>query len=312
MGGCSSSPAKDKNPMIIDVERAVADAAWNMFYYSRSRLKRLCMRRKDYTVEVPMNYFHFQVTDEQLFEVKSNKNKDDKDKKGNGNHAESDKSSKPLAYTSQTSPEHVGLETEFKNSTGEKQTYNFRCEKTRKATMTVTYQKGFSIGGKANFSLGLPKIMPDGKASTEIDMRVSVSKTTGETFEQTLTTCATSDITVAPHSHYTATVVMEERHLLADFKVWVMMCMPAKEARAFIKNRQGETIFFYKLRKLSKLFSEDKHLKDEDGEVRPDAVEFVTEGRVDGMQLSSHRINLIDHGLVKDSVKVMESTGAKK
>ena len=41
--------------------------------------------------------------------------------------------------------------------------------------MTVTYQKGFSIGGKANFSLGLPKIMADGKASGEIDMRVSVS-----------------------------------------------------------------------------------------------------------------------------------------
>ena len=46
-----------------------------------------------------------------------------------------------------------------------------------------------------------------------------VSKTSGETFEQTLTTCATSDITVAPHSHYTATMVMEERSLLADFQV---------------------------------------------------------------------------------------------
>ena len=52
---------------------------------------------------------------------------------------------------------------------------------------------------------------------------MQVSKTTGETFEQTLTTCATSDITVAPHSHYTATVVMEERNLLADFQVSVTL-----------------------------------------------------------------------------------------
>ncbi|KAK7089984.1 uncharacterized protein [Littorina saxatilis] len=310
MGGCfSSGGAVDRTPLIIDVEQTVADAAWRMFYFSRTRWQRVCMRRKDYTVDVPMNYFHFQVTREKLHNVEEDDGTDDKgDKKkdtkqDNGRQVQTDLGSRQLAHKRQTSPEHVGLETEFNNDTGEKQTYNFKCEKTRKASMTVTYQKGFSIGGKANFSLGLPKMLHNGQTSGEIDMRVAVSKTTGETFEQTLTTCATSDITVAPHSHYTATVVMEERHLLADFKVWVKMSMPAKEARAIIKNKQGETIFFYKLRNLSELFSEDHHLKDEDGDPKSDAVEFVIEGRVDGMQLSSHRINLTDHDLVNKNTK---------
>ncbi|XP_076453890.1 uncharacterized protein LOC143289013 [Babylonia areolata] len=301
MGACSSSQrAVDRNPLIIDVEQNVADAAWHMFYHSKSRWQRLFLRRKDFTVEVPMNYFHFQVTDEKLFRVENDKkdNKKPDDKNGNRGAEQktrSDLERRELAHKTETSPEHVGLETEFKNSTSEKQTYNFKCEKTRKSTMTVSFQKGFTVGAKANFSLGLPKMLPDGKASTEIDMRVSVTKTTGETFEQTLTTSATSDITVAAHSHYTATVDMEERQLLADFKVWVRMSMPAKEARAFVKNKAGDTIFFFKLRNLSELFPKSTHLEDENGDTRSDAVEFVIEGRVDGMQMSSHRINLVDH-----------------
>lgn len=46
-----------------------------------------------------------------------------------------------------------------------------------------------------------------------------VSKTSGETFEESLTTSATSRITVSAHSNYVASVVMEESSFLADFKV---------------------------------------------------------------------------------------------
>ncbi|XP_076453897.1 uncharacterized protein LOC143289015 [Babylonia areolata] len=301
MGACLSfQKREDSNPHIIDIEDTVADAAWCMFYDSLSRWQRLCLRRKDFTVEVPMNYFHFQVTDEKLFRVENDKKDNKKPDDKNGNRgaeqkARSDLERRELAHKTETSPEHVGLEVEFKNSTSEKQTYNFKCEKTRKSTMTVSFQKGFTVGGKANFSLGLPKMLPDGKASTEIDMRVSVTKTTGETFEQTLTTSATSDITVAAHSHYTATVDMEERQLLADFKVWVRVSLPVEEARAFIKNKAGDTIYFFTHRHLPDLFPNSTHLEDENGDTRSDAVEFVIEGRVNGMQMSSHRINLVDH-----------------
>ena len=41
--------------------------------------------------------------------------------------------------------------------------------------MTVTYQKGYSIGGKASFSLGLPKVMSDSSVGGEMNMNVQVT-----------------------------------------------------------------------------------------------------------------------------------------
>ena len=96
---------------------------------------------------------------------------------------------------------------------------------------------------------------------------------------------------------------------LSPLQVRVMMSMPAKEARAFIQNKQGEALFFYKLRNLSELFPKATHLLGEDGEPRSDAVEFLIEGRVDGMQLSSHRINLTDHGVVQRHTQTEQDSG---
>ena len=85
------------------------------------------------------------------------------------------------------------------------------------------------------------------------------------------------------------------------------MSMPAKEARAVLHNKQGETIFFYKLRNLAELFPSKTHIKDSEGEPKSDAVEFLIEGRVDGMQLSSHRINLIDHGTTEQQTQTQKN-----
>ena len=50
-----------------------------------------------------------------------------------------------------------------------------RFDKTRKASITVSYQKGFSIGGKANFSLGLPKVLSDKSLGLEMTTNLQVS-----------------------------------------------------------------------------------------------------------------------------------------
>ena len=49
-----------------------------------------------------------------------------------------------------------------------------RFEKSRRAAVEVTYQRGFSIGGRANFKLGLPMVLPDGELSSEINMHYEV------------------------------------------------------------------------------------------------------------------------------------------
>nr|KAG5697712.1 hypothetical protein BaRGS_000597 [Batillaria attramentaria] len=258
------------------------------------RCRRRFLRRKNFKIEVPMNFYSFEQL-EQTF--KPRKRRAGAVDAGCGNGPSGSKlEGKALAHRDQTSPEHTGLETVFNNDTGEEQTYNFKFEKIRKATISVSYQKGYSIGGKANFSLGLPKVLSDGSAGVELDMHVQVSKTTGETFEESLTTSATSEIKVSGYSHYTASVVMEERSLVADFVLDIIMSMPAKRAPVYIKDKKtGEQVFVYNLNSLLDLFEDNPdvtRVKDEEGKVRADAVQFRIEGKVDGMQLSSHTINL--------------------
>lgn len=308
MGCCGSKDEeeRDPHPLIVDVQLVIEDAVWSMFLDSHTWWQRRRLRRKDYEIEVPMNYYSFDKTNQEL--ITKNSTGLGTKKKGSVKGKKSDLlAGKQMSSTQGlTSPEHIGLETEFRNNTGEKQTYTFRFEKTRRAAINVSYQKGYSIGAKTNFTIGLPKILADGQLGAEFDMHVEVTRSTEQTFEETLTTEATSDITVAPNSHYTATVVMEERNLRADFKVWITMSMPAKEARAFIKNSYGDTVFYYKLNNLSHLFPRNKiRIPTPEGQpqkYREDAVEFLVEGIVNGMQLSSHRINLDSRDIVAGDV----------
>lgn len=69
------------------------------------------------------------------------------------------------------------------------------------------------------------------------------------------------------------------------------MSMPSKVAQAYIKDKQGETVFYYRLRNLADLFPLNA-IKDRDGRTLEDAVEFTVEGVVNGMQLANHKIEL--------------------
>ena len=76
----------------------------------------------------------------------------------------------------------------------------------------------------------------------------------------------------------------------------MLMTMPAKKAEAFVRNKAGEVVHFYKLNNLKVLFPKQA-VKGEDGKDREDAVQFVVEGMVSGIQLSSHRIELDSEAL---------------
>ncbi|KAL8580899.1 hypothetical protein ACOMHN_039599 [Nucella lapillus] len=229
-----------------------------------------------------MNYYHFEVL-EQKFEQK--KSLPSLKVEGAGSKAQTSKS-----LVEGDIPDKHGLKTEFKNDTEKEQTYNFRMEKTRTATVEVNYQKGFSIGGSANFTLGLPK----------------VTKSKGQRFEETLTTEATSEIKVPMYTHCSASIIMEERRLLADFEVRVKMYMPEKKAVVLIKNKTGRTVSIKVINNLSMLFPPDTHIE-EDGQPVDDAVMFVIHGFVDGMQLSNHYIHLKSRELLRPKEKTSKS-----
>ncbi|PVD18912.1 hypothetical protein C0Q70_21471 [Pomacea canaliculata] len=211
----------------------------------------------------------------------------------------------------------IGLETRFNNDTETEQKYNFNFEKERSASVEVTYQRGFSIGGKANFTLGLPKVAGDGELGFEIETHVEVSKTTGERHEEKVTTSAMSEITVAPHSHYTATVVMEERTLVADFEIPVTMTLPAERGLIYIKMKKtGEVVYVQNVTNLPFYFHkfDDVQIVNPNGEVVGKTKEFYDQwknirfkivGIVNGVQLSSHCINLRQTGVVLQAATLL-------
>lgn len=296
---CGVTRQEDQAPLIIDVQQALADDAWQQFLHCYGRCQRRFIRRKNYKIEVPMNFYHFEQEGNTEFKTKKRPSAAT-DAGAEPQAGRSLMQGKQLAYRDQTSPEHVGLETAFNNDTDHDQTYNFKFDKTRKATLSVTYQKGYSIGGTANFTLGLPKVLADSSLSTGVSMNVQVTKTTGETFEESFTSSANSEIRVAANSHCKVSVVLEERSLLAEFQMKMVMSMPAKRAPVYIRDGRGQLVYAHNINSLVDVFQQFKdveRIQTADGKTRADAVRFSIEGIVDGMQLSNHVISLSGHAL---------------
>ena len=75
------------------------------------------------------------------------------------------------------------------------------------------------------------------------------------------------------------------------------MSMPAEEAPIYITDmKTGEVVFTRTICDLPKIFQEyenvDRKVIDSDGNDRQDAVRFTVKGIIDGIQLSTHKINL--------------------
>ncbi|XP_076435909.1 uncharacterized protein LOC143275587 [Babylonia areolata] len=305
MGCCWSATGEKENhsDFIIDVEKILHDYVWKSFKARRPFWQKLCLRRKDFHLDVPMNYFHFEKIFQDVAPPKT------------------DPALAPITTTttSQRPPTlaqgvtHMGrdvthnagyvtaLSTDFTNGTGKEQTYTFRFEKTRKASMAVTFQKGFTVGGKVNFSLGLPRLpAAGGKCSVggEVDMRINVSKTTGETVEETLTWTASSDIKVAEHSNYTAEVLLSEVPVSYTFTVRTKMYMPHVGAPVTVTRRKGGDFRWTKIiNDLELVFANyrnavDFHPEPAGSSAATSSVIFTTTGIVDGVRLSNQRILL--------------------
>ena len=168
MFACCCGPRARKevtsDSAIVDVEKLLQDYVWQDFVDSLHGVQRWCVSRsrQNYVVEVPLNYFHVEEFKRPKMTSRVLKSESDKrvalDSKsggGGGGRKKKKKKEKSGACADSNKSELV---TNYVNDTGTEQTYKFRLEKTRKSTLNVTVQKGFSIGSKTNFTLGLPKL----------------------------------------------------------------------------------------------------------------------------------------------------------
>ncbi|PVD18775.1 hypothetical protein C0Q70_21327 [Pomacea canaliculata] len=160
--------------------------------------------------------------------------------------------------------------------------------------------------GKANFSIGLPKELPASASSGgEFDMRISVSKTSGETIEETLTWEATSEIHVAKKSSCSARVLLTEVPVSYSFKLWTKMSMPMGSAPATIRRRNSSGFrYTHLIENLQPVFEKYHRHVDFVEEltarsVRSFSVILKTSGIIEGVRLSDQKILLDSKDLVQ-------------
>ncbi|XP_059144745.1 uncharacterized protein LOC131931929, partial [Physella acuta] len=280
-------PFEEDKPLIIDIKKIFSDRAWSSFSSTFSFCQRKFLDRKKFIIEVPENYFSFETISQSQ---KSNMKITGKKKAKTADGGDVGEAPKKKGSRKEKSAENLSLNTVFKNSTAESQTYRFRFEKTRRTEVSVTFQKGFTIGGKANFSIGIP-YGSDSKAELAIETSYQVSKSEGQTFEETILMEATSDITVGPNSCYTANVELDEKSLYAEFKVVTRMTIPQGKAPIYIKKKSdGEQVYVYNIKNLHDEFENFESVQTKD--LKETEIDFVTEGIIKGVIACNHKIVL--------------------
>ncbi|KAK6194564.1 hypothetical protein SNE40_000178 [Patella caerulea] len=273
---CVRGAPRTKAYEILDIKKILEDFAWNNFKSTQGRCAKSFLRRRDFIVDVPLNFYHTEDINQQLTprQLKKELSRSGYDHK-HGDHTSD-------------------LRTEFRNNTGTNQMYKFRFERTRKASVTVTFQKGFTIGGKAHFSLGLP--VAGGTA--DVNMTLQVTKTDAENFEDTLVLETTSDISVEKKHSYITGVILKHRDVSYDFTLDTIITMPLNKAPVAIKKRKGgEVVSSFYIENLKDVFMDFPNVefipqRSADGKSQTYSVKIRTSGIVEGVQLSNQEIVL--------------------
>lgn len=300
MACCLPAREEPQAPYILDVEKIIRDYVWDAFKKSRPAWQQICLRRKDFVIDVPMNYFHFDKINEEIWRRQKPEQPPLQPQLSLAAHMRHMDAQVARAnlYSNNNA---MALNTDFTNCTSNPQTYKFRFEKTRKASLNVTFQRGFSVGGKVNISIGLPKIVSNSKVDSGIDMQVNVSKSIGESIEETLTWEATSEILVSANSNYTAKVLLSETPVSYNFMVKTRMSLPVSAAPCTVRRKNNDAFSWTKIvESLQSVFQKyqgvvkinEEVVKQGDGYSKIYTIDFKSTGIIEGVRLSDQKILL--------------------
>lgn len=271
---CSCGGQTIEGGHIIDIDRVLQDYAWRELKRD-SRWYHL-LRRSDYIIEVPWNYFEFEHTTIKFNLRYRNTNDGFREKK------------------------QVELfSTDYCNNSGKEQLYKLKTNRQTKASTTVTCHPGFTIKGNTNFRLKIPQKIGNCGITSSVDGYMHVTKPKGETFEEILTWEVDSDITVEPNQLVNVTLVVTEEELLSDFQVKTTLRMPSGEAPIIIRRRRDKQIYaVLVVSDLSDPFSEVEcsvvnMIKNQEDTKKPYyIIEFVSSGILECIRWKDQRICL--------------------
>ncbi|XP_005106143.1 uncharacterized protein LOC101846908 [Aplysia californica] len=347
---CSPMGRKERDGQtILDIEQILQDYVWNDFLSVLGRVQRKCVRRKNYVIEVPMNFFHLEEEQKPVVlprvHISDLDNQDIRHRHvmneihrrtGNGTTSgmaqseEEEKKKKKKKKNVPRDKNNSEIFTDYVNDTPTEQTYKFRLEKTRKSSLTATVQRGFTVGTKTNFTVGLPKLTGGSKVGTEFDLRFTVTKTNSDLCEETVTFETTSDIKVKEGNKYVAKVVLEETEVSYNFWAWTRLSLPNGSAPTVVRRKSDnkechnfqiknlkeafedykELVTFKSLPANVPLVSKDKKkMSPEEKNAVTYAVVIESRGIIDGTRLSDQHISLKAHNLVQHSKSTQVTNG---
>lgn len=262
---------------IIDIDQILQDYAWRELKRDARWYQSPLLRRSYYEIEIPWNFYEFT-------------HKTVKFTLRNNNHLSSD------GFKNR---KHVELfSTQYENNTAKEQVYNLKTNRQTQARTFVSFQKGFSIKGKASFTIDIPERFGHCGVTASASGKLKVTKTRGETLEEMFTWQVDSDITVDPFHVTNVKLVVTEDEFMADFEVKTTMRMPTGEAPIILKRKRDNHIQAVLL--ISDLHDAFSDLSNSVVNfVKTDAVggskavvEFITTGILDSVRWRDQRITI--------------------
>lgn len=271
---CSASAQHLETGSIVDLDRVITEYAWREL--KRDSRWYDCLRRVDFIVDVPWNFFEFDHKTTR-FTTRS----------GTGDEGYRERKQVEL------------FRTDFTNSTCKDQVYKLRTQRQTKAATSVAIQKGFTLKGNTNFKLKIPPAIGHFGVSASADGYLRVCRARGETFEDTFTWQVDSDVTVEPKHVTNARLIVTEDELVADFEVRTSMRMPTGEAPIIVKKKSTKEIYaVLMISDLREVFADiDCNIltlsKTESESKKPRyAIEFVTQGILESVRWRNQKICL--------------------
>ncbi|XP_063430926.1 uncharacterized protein LOC134712873 [Mytilus trossulus] len=274
---CACGNESTDNGPIIDIDQVLQDYAWRELKRDARWYQSPLLRRSFYEIEIPWNFYEFSHKTVN-FSLRNN------------NHISSDglKNRKQVELFS----------TQYENNTAKDQVYNLKTNRQTQARTYVSFQKGFAIKGKANFSIDIPERFGHCGVTASASGKLKVTKIRGESLEEMFAWQVDSDITVDPYHVTNVKLVVTEDEFVADFEIKTTLRMPTGEAPIILKRKRDNHIQAVLLiSDLHEAFSDLSNtvvnfVKSDSTGSPKGVVEFCTTGILDSVRWRDQRITI--------------------
>ena len=203
------------NDKLVDIEKILCDYAWE--WLSRASWWEKCCKNKLYRLEVKWSYLDI-----------SHKLKRFKTRKNDELEESYDQQSKLKSSVAQR--DLCLFRTEFTNTSENPQKFTFKTERSTKSVASISVQKGWRVGASLNLEVAPPvpgsAILKAAGSDVEpckitggLSGSLEVSKTKGETYEETLTWSVDTEINVDQNYRTVASLMVREEQFTADFRL---------------------------------------------------------------------------------------------